>query len=81
MKRTGNLWSGLTSWRNLTESAHAAARGKRARPDVARFLQDLEPNICALQARLAGRRLATRSLPNLLDSRSEGTADLRRSVS
>jgi retron-type reverse transcriptase len=52
MKRAGNLWPQLTSWENLLESALAAARGKRKRPDVARFLFDLEPNLCSLQREL-----------------------------
>jgi retron-type reverse transcriptase len=33
-------------------SALSAARGKRKRPDVARFLFNLEPNVCALQREL-----------------------------
>jgi RNA-directed DNA polymerase len=52
MTRSGNLWPALVSWRNLLESAQAAARGKRRRPDVARFLLDLEPNVSALQREL-----------------------------
>lgn len=52
MKRIGNLWPQLTSWENLAESARAAARGKRKRPDVARFLHELEPNLCRLQREL-----------------------------
>lgn len=52
MKRAGSLWPRLTSWENLLEAAHAAARGKRKRPDVALFLRDLEPNLCALQREL-----------------------------
>jgi hypothetical protein len=52
MKRAAALWPALTAWQNLLESAHAAARGKRRRPDVARFLFRLEPNVCALQRAL-----------------------------
>jgi retron-type reverse transcriptase len=52
MKRTGNLWERVTSWENLMQAAHAAARGKRTRPDVARFLHELEPNLCLLQREL-----------------------------
>jgi len=52
MKRVGNLWPQITSWENLLGSAVAAARGKRKRRDVARFLFDLEPNVCALQKEL-----------------------------
>jgi hypothetical protein len=50
MKRTGNLWTQLVSWENLIESARLAARGKRKRADVARFLHDLEPNLCSFDA-------------------------------
>ncbi len=52
MKRTGNLWARLTSWENLTEAARIAARGKRRRPDVARFLHEMESNLCTLQREL-----------------------------
>jgi retron-type reverse transcriptase len=52
VKRVGNLWPQVTSWENLLGAALAAARGKRKRPDVARFLFDLEPNVCALQREL-----------------------------
>jgi retron-type reverse transcriptase len=52
LKRAGNLWPQLTSWENLHAAVLAAARGKRKRPDVARFLFDLEPNVCALQREL-----------------------------
>ncbi len=52
MKRAGNLWPQLVSWRNLLESTRTAARGKRTRPDVARFLHELEPNLCRLQREL-----------------------------
>lgn len=52
MKRIGNLWPQVASWENLLESARAAARGKRKRPDIARFLHELEPNLCRLQREL-----------------------------
>ena len=52
MKRIGNLWPQITSWENLMEAARAAARAKRKRPDVARFLHELEPNLCELQREL-----------------------------
>jgi retron-type reverse transcriptase len=52
MKRIGDLWPRLVSWENLMEAARAAARGKRNRPDVARFLHELEPNLCKLQREL-----------------------------
>ncbi len=52
MKRIGNLWPQLTNFDHLMECARLAARGKRSRPDVAQFLFDLEPNMCALQREL-----------------------------
>ncbi len=52
MKRIGNLWPELTSFANLLGAAEAAAVGKRRRPDVAAFLLDLEPNLCALRREL-----------------------------
>jgi retron-type reverse transcriptase len=52
MKRVGNLWPEVTSWWNLLDAALAAARGKRSRPDVARFLVELEPNVSQLQREL-----------------------------
>ena len=53
MKRSGNLWPELVSWANLLAAAQTAARGKRKRPDVARFLLNLEPEVSALQRELA----------------------------
>jgi retron-type reverse transcriptase len=52
MKRIGNLWPQLTSWENLTEAARVAARGKRTRPDVARFLHEMEGRLCGLKREL-----------------------------
>lgn len=52
MKRAGKLWETLTSLPHLFASAHAAARGKRLRPDVAAFLLDLEPELLALRREL-----------------------------
>ncbi len=52
MVRVGNLWSEVVSWNNLSEAVRAAARGKRTRPDVARFTFDLESHLCALQREL-----------------------------
>ncbi len=52
MRRTGNLWTQVTSWENLMEAARTAARGKRKRPDVARFLHEVENNLCRLQREL-----------------------------
>jgi len=52
MKRVGNLWPQVMGWEPLLEAARLAARGKRQRPDVARFLHELEPNLCRLQREL-----------------------------
>ena len=52
MKRVTHLWPALVTWRHLVHSAHAAALGKRSRPDVARFTADLEPNLLRLQHEL-----------------------------
>jgi len=53
VKRAGNLYEKIIDWGNLMESARQAARGKRSRPDVARFLHELEANLCRLQSELA----------------------------
>jgi retron-type reverse transcriptase len=52
MKRAGNLWPQVVCWDNLLDSALRAAHGKKNRPDVARFLFQLEPNVCQLQREL-----------------------------
>jgi retron-type reverse transcriptase len=52
MKRAGNLWPGIVSFENLLQAAENAARGKRRRPDVARFLMELEPELHRLRQEL-----------------------------
>ena len=52
MKRTGDLWAEVVSFQNLLAAAKAAAAGKRRRPDVARFLLDLENEMVRLQKEL-----------------------------
>jgi retron-type reverse transcriptase len=52
MKRVGNLWPRLVSWDNLLLAHHQSRRGKRGRPEVARFERDLEPELIALQREL-----------------------------
>ena len=46
------LWNNLATPASLLAAAHAAARGKRSRPDVARFLVHLEPAIFQLSREL-----------------------------
>jgi retron-type reverse transcriptase len=52
MKRVGNLWEQVTSFGNLLAAARAAAAGKRQRPDVARFLFNLENELVRLHTEL-----------------------------
>ncbi len=52
MKRHGELWARLTSFENLYRAACKAARGKRRRPNVARFHFQLERQLLRLQAEL-----------------------------
>jgi len=52
VKRAGNLWPQVASFENLLLAAQAALRGKRKRPDVARFLVDLEPELLSLRREL-----------------------------
>jgi len=52
MKRIGVLWSEVTSFQNLLAAACAAAAGKRRRPDVARFLLNLETELVGLRREL-----------------------------
>jgi retron-type reverse transcriptase len=52
MKRVGNLWQQVVSFENLLAAAQAAARGKRKRPDVARFLMNLEGELAKLREEL-----------------------------
>lgn len=52
MKRHGNLWPHVVSFENLLAAFRKARRGKRRRPDVARFDLDLETELLALQSEL-----------------------------
>ncbi len=49
MKRHGNLWPELVSFRNLLHAAQQAGRGKRGLANVARFRFDLENQLCRIQ--------------------------------
>lgn len=52
MKRHGRLFDRLVSFENLLAAAQAARRGKRLKPNVARFDFDLERELFALQQEL-----------------------------
>ena len=53
MKRIGRIWDEVIALDNLYTAYCKARKGKRRRPDVARFGLDLEQNLCALQQELA----------------------------
>jgi len=55
MKRYGHLWEGMISFENLLRAAHAAARGKRFKPGIARFFFHLEPELLRLHEELVAR--------------------------
>ena len=55
MKRQGNLWDRMISFESLLLAAHAAARGKRFKPGVARFVFDLERQLLLLHEELASK--------------------------
>jgi RNA-directed DNA polymerase len=55
MKRYGHLWEGTISFENLLRAAHAAARGKRFKPSVARFRFDLERQLLRLHDELEAK--------------------------
>jgi RNA-directed DNA polymerase len=56
MARTyDNLFPALTSFENLYQAYHKAARGKRGQPAVAAFEFDLESNLLRLQGELGSR--------------------------
>ena len=55
MKRHGNLWDRMISFESLLLAAHAAARGKRFKPGVARFVFDLERQLLLLHEELASK--------------------------
>lgn len=52
MRRAGGLFPRVVAFDNLMCAAHEASRGKRRRPDVARFTLELEPELLALQREL-----------------------------
>lgn len=52
MKRAGGLFERIVAFDNLLRAVRQAARGKRDRPTVARFIFDLEPELLRLQDEL-----------------------------
>jgi len=54
MKRTGNLFPGILEWANLQLAVWRAARGKRQRDEVVRFLHDCDGNLRRIQTELGG---------------------------
>ena len=52
MKRYGQLWDGVISFKNLLLAAEKARRGKRFKPGVARFFFHLETELVRLQEEL-----------------------------
>ncbi len=62
MKRQGSLWDRMISFESLLLAAHAAARGKRFKPGVARFLFDLERQLLLLHEELASKTYRPGSL-------------------
>jgi retron-type reverse transcriptase len=55
LKRKGDLFESLTSWRNLLQAARRARLRKRYRDDVLRFQYDLEPQLHDIQQQLVSR--------------------------
>jgi retron-type reverse transcriptase len=55
MKRHNGLWEELASFANLACAARQARRGKRLRPNVARFEFHLERELCRLQDELRSK--------------------------
>jgi retron-type reverse transcriptase len=53
MKRQGNLWDRMISFKSLLLAAETAARGKRFKPGVARFFFHLERELLRLHDELA----------------------------
>ena len=52
MKRVGDLFPHIVAWTNLLQAARKARRGKRFRPNVARFEFDQEWELLRLRREL-----------------------------
>lgn len=61
MKRTGHLFARVCSFTTLTEAALKAARGKKAKPQVALFLWDLENEAIRLETELVAKSYRPRT--------------------
>jgi retron-type reverse transcriptase len=55
MKRYGHLWEGMISFENLLRAAEKARRGKRFRPEAARFFFHLERELWKLHEELTAK--------------------------
>lgn len=55
MKRKGDLFQEILSWRNLLVAAKKARRGKRYRRDVSKFHWDMEEELLSIQRELADK--------------------------
>ena len=55
MKRAGNLWPAITDFGNLVDSYRRARLGKRFRPDVLAFTDDLEHELLSIRSDLLSR--------------------------
>ena len=64
--RNGELFRELCDPAHLIRSARAAAKGKKRRPDAARFLLDMEPECFRLASELADGSWAPGSYLSLI---------------
>ena len=58
MKRYGNLWPTITDFANLLDAARKAQKGKRFRPNVLAFNDNLEGELLQLQEELTSKTYA-----------------------
>ena len=80
MKRQGNLWDRMISFESLLLAAHAAARGKRFKPGIARFAFDLERQLLLLHEELASKTYRPGPYAHVHDLRGQDPPDQRRPV-
>ena len=60
MKRYGRLFEKVCTFEALAKSTHDAAKGKKIKPRVARFLQNLENEVIDLERELLGKTYCPR---------------------